>query len=272
MVTGASSGIGLVSARELAKMGAELVLVCRSRERGEAARDLIRSACGHDRVELRLCDLASQEQIRALASQFLAESRPLHVLLNNAGIVNLRRRLTVDGLEETFAVNHLAYFLLTRLLLERIIASAPARIVNVASDAHRRASLDFGDLNAEHGYRGLARYGSSKLANILFTRELARRLEGTGVATNCAHPGFVATGLAKNNGPLGRAVMSLARFVARDSEQGAETSIHLCSSPEVQDVSGRYFYDSRDHPPSAAAQRDDHAQRLWEVSEQLTGL
>jgi NAD(P)-dependent dehydrogenase (short-subunit alcohol dehydrogenase family) len=194
------------------------------------------------------------------------------LLLNNAGIMNLSRALTPDGLEETFAVNHLAYFLLTQLLLDRIVASAPARIVNVASDAHQSATLDFDDLNAEKSYRAMARYGSSKLANILFTRELARRLDGTGVTANCLHPGFVATGIATNNGLLGRVVMQLARLVARTPEKGAETSVYLCTSDDVAGVSGRYFVDCAPKEPAEAAQSDADAARLWEVSEELTGL
>jgi NAD(P)-dependent dehydrogenase (short-subunit alcohol dehydrogenase family) len=271
MVTGASSGIGRVAATHLASRGAHLVLVCRNRDKGEAVRAEMSAQTGNDRIDLMLADLSSQEQIRAFAAEFLARDLPLHLLLNNAGIMNLSRALTPDGLEETFAVNHLAYFLLTQLLLDRIVASAPARIVNVASDAHQNATLDFDDLNAEKSYRAMARYGSSKLANILFTRELARRLDGTGVTANCLHPGFVATGIATNNGLLGRVVMQLARLVARTPEKGAETSVYLCTSDNVAGVSGRYFVDCAPVEPAAAAQSDTDAARLWQVSEELTG-
>ncbi len=272
MITGASSGIGRAAAHVLARAGASLVLVCRDRERGEAAVSAIRAASRNPAVELMLCDLSSQGQIRSLAADFLAKGRPLHVLLNNAGVINWSRSETEDGLETTFAVNHLAYFLLTALLLERLRESAPARIVNVASDAYRWAALDFDDLQTESGYRSMRVYGNSKLANLLFTRELARRLDGSGVTANAMHPGFVGSGFAGNNGVAVRAFLRLLRPFARTPEKGAETAVHLCTSPDVARVNGRYFFDGREHRRDGAAENDADARRLWEVSERLTGL
>ena len=270
MVTGATAGIGQVAARELAGLGAELVLVCRNRAKGEETVRGIRAATGNDSVELMVADLASQAEIRRLAEAFLSTRRPLHVLVNNAGIFNLRRETTTDGLEATFAVNHLAYFLLTNLLLERLKESAPARIVNVASDAHHWGTIDFDDLMAERSYRAMKIYGRSKLANILYTRELAARLAGTGVTANCLHPGAVGTSLGANNGFVARLLLPLIRPFLRTPENGARTTVHLASSPEVEGVSGRYFADCREKRPSAEARSEEIARRLWEVSEQLT--
>jgi NAD(P)-dependent dehydrogenase (short-subunit alcohol dehydrogenase family) len=274
LVTGASSGIGKAAARELARLGADLVLVCRDRGRGEAALTEIRKAAGNERSELLLADLSSQAQIRQLAKDYLASGRPLHVLLNNAGVIMQQRSETVDGIEATFAVNHLGYFLLTNLLLERLKQSAPARIVNVASDAHAYSggAMPFDDLEGRKRYGPMRNYGISKLANILFTRELARRLEGTGVTANSLHPGFVASGFARNNGRVASFLMSLASPFARSPEKGAETAVYLCASREVEDVSGGYFYDCKPKWPKSYAQSDADAKRLWEVSEAMTGL
>ena len=221
-----------------------------------------------------LADLSSQREIRKLAQDFLATQRPLHILLNNAGVVMARREETVDGLETTFAVNHLAYFLLTQLLLERIRSSAPARIVNVASDAYgfARGGLDFDDLQNRRRYFLMSAYAKSKLANILFTRELARRLEGSGVTANCVHPGFVGSGFAKNNGRIASFAMRILRPFARSPEKGAETPIYLCASPLVERVSGGYFFDLEQRPLKPHAENDHDASRLWSASENLTGL
>jgi len=274
LVTGASSGIGKAAAIALGRMGAELSLVCRDRGRGEAAAAEIAAASGGRAPALHLADLGVQAQVRRVAEEIRATARPIHVLLNNAGLINLKRELTPDGLEATFAVNHLGYFLLTNLLLERIRASAPARIVNVASDAHRfaRRGLDFDDLQSERGYGGMTAYGRSKLANILFTRELARRLEGSGVTVNAVHPGAVATGFAQNNGMLSRIVMYLGRAVMRTPEKGAETSVYCCTAPALAGVSGRYFASSREARPNRYATNDADARRLWELSAKLAGL
>ena len=272
VVTGASSGIGEETALALARQGARVVLVARSRERGARAQERIRAETGNDRVELALADLGSLAEIRRLAQELLAACPQIHVLVNNAGVVNLERRLTVDGFEETFAVNHLAYYALTHLLLDRLLASAPARIVNVASDAHKFGSLDPDDLHSERGYRAMRVYGRSKSANILFTVELARRLQGTGVTVNAVHPGPVASRLGKNNGLLGRAVTSLLAPFFLSPERGARTSVHVATAPELAGVSGRYFAKCREARPTAAAQDPGLAKRLWDESARLTGI
>ncbi|MGI9627976.1 MAG: SDR family NAD(P)-dependent oxidoreductase, partial [Longimicrobiales bacterium] len=217
MITGATNGIGQAAALALARLGAGLVLVGRNRERGERVVEEIRRESGNDDISLLLADLSSQAEIRQLAKDFLATGRPLHVLLNNAGVINMRHEETIDGIEATFAVNHLAYFLLTGLLLERLKESAPARVVNVSSDAHAQSGgrLDFDDLESRKRFSLMGVYGKSKLANILFTRELARRLSGTGVTADCLHPGFVGSNFARNNGVFARVVMTLLRPFAR---------------------------------------------------------
>jgi NAD(P)-dependent dehydrogenase (short-subunit alcohol dehydrogenase family) len=272
MITGASSGIGRATATELARQGTTLVLVCRDRRRGAACIAEIQQQTGNRDLTLMLADLSSQQSIRQLARDFLATERPLHVLINNAGVVNLQRKLTGDGIEEVVAVNHLAYFLLTHLLLDRLKASAPARIVNVASDAHKFGGIDFDNLQGERRYRTMKIYGQSKLANIMFTYELARRLEGSGVTVNCLHPGAVATGLGANNGAWAKVLIKVIGTFFRTPESGAATSIYLASSPQVEGVSGKYFSNSKPRRSSkisysAAAQR-----RLWEISAQLTGV
>lgn len=274
MITGATSGIGKAAAVALARLGADLVLVARDPARAEETVRDIAAAAGSRRVEVMLADLSSQEQVRRLADEFLAGGRPLHVLLNNAGVIMLRREETADGIERTWAVNHLAYFLLTNLLLDRLRQSAPARVVNVASDAHAysRGALDFDDLESRKRYSTMHVYAKSKLANILFTRELARRLEGSGVTANALHPGFVGSNFATNNGMFASAVMRLARPFARTAEKGAETAVYLCASPDVEGVSGKYFFDERERWPKRYAQSDEDAARLWEVSERMTGL
>jgi NAD(P)-dependent dehydrogenase (short-subunit alcohol dehydrogenase family) len=273
MVTGATGGIGRAAAHALARQGAELILVARDRARGEATVEEVMRASGNPEVELLCADLGELDQVRALVRSFLGSSRPLHVLLNNAGAIFVGRRQTGAGLEATFAVNHLGPFLLTNLLLERLRACAPARIVNVASDAHRFAgALDFGDLQSQRGYRAMQVYGRSKLMNLLFTRELARRLEGSGVTVNALHPGFVASGLGTNNGWLGRAAMRVLRPFARTPEKGAETAVFLCSARELEARTGGYWYDCRPHDPHPNALRDEHAAQLWKRSAELAGL
>jgi NAD(P)-dependent dehydrogenase (short-subunit alcohol dehydrogenase family) len=271
MITGATSGIGRASALELGKVGAHLVLVCRNRERGdELVREIQRA--GNPEVELRVADLESQAQIRKLAADFLASKKPLHVLMNNAGIFNMKRRMTTDGIEEVWAVNHLAYFMLTLLLLDRIKESAPARIINISSTLHQSATIKFDDLGGERSWGGMSSYGQSKLANILFTYELARRLEGSGVTVNAVHPGAVATNLARNNGAIVSTAWKLAGTFMRSPETGARTQIYLASSPEVEGVTGKYFVDSKEARSSAESYDAAIARRLWEVSAQLTGL
>lgn len=273
VITGATSGIGRAAASELAALGAQVVIVARDPGRGAAARDEIAGETGNREVALEVADLASQRQIRDLAARLLASRPEIHVLVNNAGLTLAERRLTEDGLEETFAVNHLAPFLLTNLLLDRLRASAPARIVTVASAAHRGAAIPFDDLNGEHGFSSWLAYGWTKLANILFTVELARRLDGSGVTATCLHPGVVATGFARE-GPF--LIREFQRWVGRllllDPKQGADTLVWLASSPEVAGASGGYYAKRRLETASRAAGDAAAARRLWEVSARLTGL
>jgi retinol dehydrogenase-14 len=271
IVTGASSGIGRATAVGLARMGATVALVCRDRGRGEEAAAEIAADTGNRAVSLHLADLSSQEAIRRLAAELLARYPVIHVLINNAGIVNLRYSTTVDGIETVFAVNHLAYFLLTTLLLDRLRQSGRARIVNVASEAHKFGRLDLDDLGNQRRYRGMRVYGQSKLANILFTYELARRLEGTGVTANCVHPGAVGTRLGQNNGRIATLLTKLLKPFFRTPEQGAATSIHVASSPAVEGVSGRYFRNCREARSSGSSYDRDLARRLWEASARMTG-
>ncbi len=272
MVTGASSGLGLATATALARVGARIVLVCRDRGRGEAALSQIVQTTRNRDVELMLADLSSQDAIRKLAGEFLAKERPLHALVNNAGAIHMRRSLTVDSIETTFAVNHLGYFLLTLLLLDRLKASAPARIVNVTSEGHRTTGIRFDDLGGEREYAPFRAYCQSKLANVLFTHELARRLQGTGVTVNSVHPGAVATRLAQNNAAWLRILFKLAGLFFRSPERGAATSVYLASSPTVTDVTGRYFADSREKRSSPASYDEATARRLWDISARMTGL
>lgn len=271
VVTGATSGIGESTALALVRMGARVVVVGRSRERGEATLSRLAAAGGAGRVELRLADLASLAEVRRLAGEILDTCPELHLLVNNAGLVNLERRITVDGFEETFAVNHLAYFALTNLLLERLVASAPARIVNVASDAHRFGALDLDDLQNENRYRSMQTYGRSKSANILFTIELARRLAGTGVTANALHPGAVASRLGTQNGWVGKLVTGLLKPFFKTPDQGARTSVHVATVPELDGISGAYFANCREKRPAAPARDPETARRLWETSARLTG-
>lgn len=275
LITGASGGIGLEAARALAAMGADVVMVARDRTRGEAAAATV---CERARggVELLLADLASLDDIRTLAGEFKASHTRLDVLLNNAGAHHATRKLSRDGYELTFAVNHLAYFLLTELLLDLLKASAPSRIINVSSGAHHGGRIKFDDVMSERAYGGFRAYGQSKLANVLHAYELARRLEGTGVTANALHPGVVATGFGKNNaGPLGT-LFGIAQVIGRpfyiSPERGAATSVYLASSPAVEGISGRYFVDCRAVRSSARSHDEEAARRLWALSEQLTGL
>lgn len=273
LVTGATSGIGEETALGLARRGARVLIVGRSPERGARSRERIRSESGNGAVELLLADLASLDQVRKLATDVLDAAPELHVLVNNAGVVTLRRTTTADGFETMFGVNHLAYYLLTRLLLERLVSSAPARIVNVASDAHKFGVLDIDDLQSEKRYGAMRSYGRSKSANILFTRELARRIEGSGVTANCLHPGAVSTRLGtSNNGWLGRSVKTLLRPFFLTAEDGARTSLHVATVPALEGISGRYFAKQKEAKPSAASTDPALAKRLWDESARLCGL
>jgi NAD(P)-dependent dehydrogenase (short-subunit alcohol dehydrogenase family) len=267
VVTGANAGIGRATALALARMGARVGMVCRSRERGEAARDeVVRETGGA--AELFVADLAAQAEVRRVAGEIRERYGRLDVLVNNAAVYTRRRTLSPDGIELQFAVNHLAPFLLTHLLRDVLVRSAPARVVTVSSEAHRGGRMAWDDLQGERSYRGLRAYANAKLANLLFTRELARRLEGTGVTANAAHPGVVGTSLLFG----GWAPLRLLKPFLRTPEQGASTVIYLASSPEVEGVSGRYFRDEREIRPAAAALDDEAARRLWRVSAELTGV
>jgi len=273
LVTGATNGIGKVAALELAKKGASVTIVGRSAEKTAAAAAEIRQASGSSAVEFLLADLSVMAQVRRLAGEFLQKHNRLDVLVNNAGAYFSQRQLSADGYEMTFALNHLSYFLLTGLLLDLLKASAPARIVNVSSAAHTMGPLDFNDLMTEdYGMAGFKAYGRSKLANVMFTYELARRLEGTGVTVNALHPGGVNTGFGKNNTGLVKAAMKIFGRFSLTAEQGAQTTIYLASSPEVNGVSAKYF-DKCKAVASSEASYDLAAQRkLWEISEKLIAV
>ena len=273
LVTGATNGIGLAAAEALAAKGARLAIVARSESRARDAVTAIRAAGGDGtEVDVLMADLAVQASVRALAAEVLERYSRLDVLVLNAGAIHASRQVTPDGVEATWALNHLSPFLLTTLLLDRLRASAPARVVVTSSAMHQGRTIPFEDLGAERSYRGrgFARYGETKLANILFTVELARRLEGSGVTANAFHPGFVASGFGRNNGPLYNAVVSLSRPFARTPEKGADTLVWLADSADVSADTGGYFSDRRRQTPSAAARDMETARRLWEVSEEQT--
>ena len=272
LVTGASSGIGRTAALELASKGATVVMVSQDRDRGEAARLDLAAQSNSDSIDLMLADLSSQSAIKHLADRFRGKYDGLHVLLNNAGRLLSRRTTTEDGLETTFAVNHLGYFLLTLSLIDILKASAPSRIVNVSSSAHRFGTMKFDELQLEKGYGGYKAYSQSKLANILFTYELARRLEGAGVTVNCLHPGTVGTSLFKGvTGPVG-VYLNLLKPLMKSTNRGAETAVYLACSPEVEGVTGVYFINKKPAKSSHRSRDPAIAQQLWQVSCQLTGL
>lgn len=273
LVTGGTSGIGFIAAQALAEMGATVVIVGHHAARAQDAADRIQRAAGTTDVQALVADLSSMGEVRSLAEQVQQRWPRLDVLLNNAGGVFMTRQTTVDGYEHTFAVNHLAPFLLTNLLLDRLKADAPSRIITVSSMAHKGQRIHLDDLNqTKRGYSAWRAYGESKLANAMFTYALARRLEGTGVTANTLHPGFVATGFARNNGPLWNFFMSLARPFAISAERGAQTSIYLASSPEVATISGRYFVNCKPAKSSAASMDVAAQEGLWALSERMTGL
>jgi NAD(P)-dependent dehydrogenase (short-subunit alcohol dehydrogenase family) len=269
LITGATRGIGLAGAEALARRGAHLTIVARDDARAAEAVRRIEGA-GGSKVDVLHADLSAQESVRALAREALERYPHIEVLVNNAGALFATRRVTVDGIEQTWALNHLAPFLLTTLLLDRIKASAPARIITTTSDAHKGKLIPFDDLNADRSYkgRGWTRYGESKLANILFTLELARRLDGTGVTAYCFHPGLVATGFNHNNGALMSAAMAIVGPFSRSPRKGAQTLVWLADSPDVSKQSGGYYLNRERGVPSRPAQDPELARRLWDVSEE----
>lgn len=273
LVTGATSGIGMVTARELAARGATVAIVGRSEAKSRATVEQIRAQTGSGKVDYLLADFASQAAIRGMAEAFQRRYGALHVLVNNAGAVFSARRESADGQEMTFAVNHLAPFLLTHLLLDTLRANTPARVVTVGSDAHKGATIPFDDLRQTKGrYSAFGVYGQTKLANIMFTYELARRLAGSGITANTLHPGFVRTGFNRNNGALMSLAMTIASPFAISEERGAQTSIYLASSPEVASANGEYFVKCKPARSSEVSYDEAAQQRLWQISEQLTGL
>ena len=272
LITGANAGIGLATALGLAKLGARVLMVSRDEGRGRKAQALVKEKSGNWDVHLLIAELSDRDSIRGMARKVREEFGALHVLVNNAAVIPRRREVTEDGLEMQFAVNHLSYFLLTGLLLDMLKANAPARVVNVSSQVHAGATIDFDDLQSERDYSRTRVYGRSKLANVLFTYELARRLEGTGVTANCLHPGVVATNLLADAAGMPRPLKSATRVVAVTAESGARTSIYLASSEEVEGVNGKYFVKRRAVESSRESHDKAAARRLWEVSCKLTGL
>ena len=270
-ITGATNGIGKVTAIAMAANGMHLFLMVRNPAKGKEVKNEITRLTGNPNIELLIGDLASLVDVCRVAAEFLAKKIPLHLLINNAGVMNIKRELTADGFEGMFGINHLAPFLLTNLLLDCLKASAPSRIVNVASDAHRFVSgLNFDDLQMERTpFKGMKVYGASKLCNIYFTTILAKKLEGSQVTVNALHPGWVGTGLGANNGWVGKIIIPLQKPFARSPAKGAESSIYLALSEAVKGVSGKYYFNCKEHKPSKAGRDDFAAQRLWDISEKL---
>lgn len=269
LVTGANSGIGFETTKGLAAMGARVVMVCRDPGKCDWARGTVEEAVPGAQLETMRCDLSSQADIRRFAGEFREGHDRLDVLFNNAGGIPHERRETVDGIEWQLAVNHLASFLLTHLLIGMLLDSAPSQVVTTSSGTHVRGRVDLDDLQAERGYRPMRRYASTKLMNILFTRSLARRLDGTGVRANTLSPGMVDTGLSRDYGPMMRWT---ARRIAKPLEEGGRTPVWVISSPELEEVSGAYFRNMARKEPSAAARDFDLAEALWRESETLVGL
>jgi NAD(P)-dependent dehydrogenase (short-subunit alcohol dehydrogenase family) len=273
VITGATSGIGQIAATQLAALGARIVLVARDRERADATLAALRKVGPNVAHGAHIADLSTLAEMKRVGREIAAAEPRVDVLINNAGNVFPTRQVTPDGLECTFATNHMAYFVLTHELRERLVASAPARIVNTASAAHIGRSLDFDDLQLARKYRTMTAYGRSKLANILFTRELARRLAGTGVTANCLHPGFVATGLGQRRSGIFGSVVRFVMLFAGRPDPGAQTIVHLASSPDVAAITGGYFVPTgQQTEPSPAARDDLAALRLWDESERIAGF
>ncbi len=270
LITGATSGIGLASAKALAKMGAELYLVGRNSQKGKKTLQNIKSETGNQNIHLIVGNLSSLMEVIKIAQTFLSHKKPLHILLNNAGVYNTTRKLSIDGYEEMFAVNHLSHFLLTNLLLERIKSSSPARIINVASGAHMLIkNINFDDLSFENGFKSLKVYSHSKLANILFTYELAKALKSSDITVNSVDPGEVGTNLGSQNGLFGKIISPLMKLFLQSPEKGAKTSIYLCSSSEVEGISGKNFRNCKEKQPKPWATNEETAKKVWDISKRL---
>ncbi|MBN2378932.1 SDR family oxidoreductase [candidate division WOR-3 bacterium] len=273
LVTGATSGLGKATAFEMARLGAMVILVGRSKEKCEATVDHIKKETGNDGVGYMVADLSVQREVRKVSQDFTSRHNRLHVLVNNVGGFFNTRFETEDGFELTFALNYLSHFLLTDLLLDVLKASSPARIINVSSGIHaRERRMPFDDLQTAKGYKGFKAYGRSKLANILFTYELARRLEGTGVTVNVVNPGFTATGLGMQPGGFGEFTKWMVSKMAKTPQQGAETIVYVASSKGVEGVTGKYYENLKDVPSSKTSYNVEAGIRLWEISRKLTGL
>jgi NAD(P)-dependent dehydrogenase (short-subunit alcohol dehydrogenase family) len=272
VITGATSGIGQVAAEKLGRMGARLVLVARDRDRGEAALARLRDAGPNAAHTIHYADLSTISEMKRVAADIAAAEPRIDVLVNNAGALFSSRRVTADGLEMTFATNHMSYFVLTLGLADRLRSTPGARVVNTASDAHKGARLDFDDLQSAKNYRGFSVYGRSKLCNILFTRELARRWRDTGVTANCLHPGFVATRFGNQSGGAFSRVIRIAKLFAISPEKGSRTIVYLASSDDVANISGAYFYKSKPAEPTKEAQDNEAAKRHWDESARLAGM
>lgn len=272
VITGGTSGIGAVAAEKLAGMGARIVLVARDKNRGEATLAKLQRAGPGVAHTVHYADLSKIAAMKQLAAEIVAAEPRIDVLINNAGAIFYDRQVTSEGLERTFATNHMSYFVLTLGLSKSLLAAAPARVVSTSSEAHRRGALDFDDLQWAKRYSAFTAYGTSKLCNILFTRELARKLEGTGVTANCLHPGFVATRFGNEGRGMLKTFFGLAKNFALTPEQGAETILYLATSPDVANVSGEYFAKCAKKVPTREAQDDTAAARLWKESLDLAGL
>jgi len=269
VITGANSGIGFETAKALAALGAYVIMVCRNEQKAEAARTKLIHESANQGIEIVLCDFAIQHDIREAARQIGEKYDQIDVLINNHGMIAKKREETVDGLEKTFAINHMGYFLFTKLLLDHIKTADSARIINVASEAHKTGTFEPDNLQLETGFNPMKAYGNSKLFNILFTFELAERLKGTGVTANCLHPGVVRTNFGRQSHWIMKLLIAIGRPFMVSPQKGASTSVFLATSDEVEGISGEYFKNRKPKRPSRAARNMDHARKLWEISEKL---
>lgn len=272
LITGATSGIGRAAAIELAEKGANIYFIARNITKARSLKKVIFDKTKKEAFEI-IADLSSLKEIKKAADKFKSFNKPLHVLLNNAGLINNVRKETIDKFESVFAINHLAYFYLTQLLLNSLRNDTPSRIINVSSGAHAFVKgFDFKDVHSKNSYKPFKVYGYSKLANILFTKKLSQVLENDNITVNCLHPGVVGTSFGQNNGILQKILFYIAKPLMRSSEKGAETSVYLCSSPEVENVTGEYFYNCRIAKTTKWAQSKEDADKLWDLSKELTGI